>query len=190
MPFPDESGVVQLVPHRAAWSGEFETLAERLSAALGQLAIGIDHIGSTAVPGLVAKDVIDVQVRVATLDRDALDSCLGSLGFRRRPEQWNNREVSFGTECSKMVFAPPAGERPSNVHVRVDGAPNARMALVIRDYLRANADARSAWGEFKLRLSREAPDLNTYGRIKAPATIILAAAAAAWAQGAQERVEQ
>jgi dephospho-CoA kinase len=65
--------------------------------------------------------------------------------------------------------------------VRLRGAPNARFALLFRDYLRADAAAREAWGAFKRRLAQSAPDLFDYGQIKAPATQVLMIAAERWA---------
>lgn len=116
-----------------------------------------------------------------TLDRAPIIERFESIGFRRRPEPWNNEERSFGVRCEKLVFAPAVGERACNVHVRVDGEPNARFALLFRDYLRANDDIRIALGEFKMRLASEVTDLAAYGQIKAPATEVLMEAATAWA---------
>jgi GrpB-like predicted nucleotidyltransferase (UPF0157 family) len=67
------------------------------------------------------------------------------------------------------------------VHVRRDGGANARFALLFRDYLRADPVAREAWGDFKRRLAASVPDLKANGRIKAPATVVLMAAAERWA---------
>ncbi len=181
MPFADEVRPVEIVPYRPGWAAEFDAIAGRLSVALGSSALAIDHVGSTSVPGLPAKDVIDVQVRVASLDPASLIERFERVGFRRRPEPWNNVEVSLGTRCEKLVFAPPIGERACNVHVRVDGRPNTRFALLFRDFLRANEDARRAWGDFKTRLAAEVPDLALYGQIKAPATDVLLQAATGWA---------
>lgn len=64
MPFPDERGQVAVVEYRPEWPAEFELLAGRLRDVLGDLAFGVDHVGSTSVPGLPAKDCIDVQVRM------------------------------------------------------------------------------------------------------------------------------
>ena len=181
MPFADEVRPVEVVPYRLGWASEFDGIARQLSAALGPSILAIDHVGSTSVPGLPAKEVIDIQVRVASLDPAPLIERFEQIGFRRRPEPWNNVEMSFGTRCEKLVFAPPIGERASNVHVRVDGQPNARFALLFRDFLRANEDARGAWAEFKTRLAAEVPDLVRYGQIKEPATDVLLQAASGWA---------
>ncbi|MCQ4211566.1 GrpB family protein [Streptomyces longispororuber] len=184
MPFPDEMAVPwSVVAHRGAWTREFEELAAVLRGALGDVALAIDHIGSTSVPGLAAKDVIDVQVRVASLAADGarLTGRMTGIGFRLRPEPWNRQEVSRGHTCSKLVFAPPVGGRHGNVHVREQGAPNTRYALLFRDHLRADPAARDAWGAFKLRLSEDVRDVFAYGQIKAPATDVLMGAAERWA---------
>jgi GrpB-like predicted nucleotidyltransferase (UPF0157 family) len=186
---PAAGRAVIVVPHRRAWGQEFEALNRRLARALGPLARRIDHIGSTSVPGLPAKDVIDVQVIVTSL-RPArrITDAMARIGYRARPGAWNLRDhVPAGwrgpdSEWDKLVFGPPHGERPTNVHVRVEGRANERYALLFRDYLRANDTARHAWAEFKLRLaSRFATDLAAYGQLKDPATDLLIAAAEEWA---------
>jgi GrpB-like predicted nucleotidyltransferase (UPF0157 family) len=181
MPFPDESLQAAPVEHQTGWADDFAALATQLRDALGDLPASIDHIGSTSVPGLAAKDCIDAQLRVERLDEALLTVRLGSKGFRLRPEPWNRSEVSGGVACAKLVFAPPVGARACNVHVRLRGAANARFALLFRDYLRADAAAREAWGAFKRRLAESAPDLFDYGQIKAPATQVLMIAAERWA---------
>ncbi|ONK11852.1 GrpB family protein [Streptomyces sp. MP131-18] len=181
MPFPDEWRPVEVVDHRAGWAAEFDRLAAALRAALGARAIAVEHVGSTAVPGLPAKDCIDVQVRVRGVAEAVDVPLMTAIGFRCRPEPWNRTEVSGGVRCAKLVFAPPVGARTCNVHVRETDGPNARFALLFRDYLRADADARRAWGAFKQRLSATVPDWLEYGQIKAPATEVLMGAAEHWA---------
>jgi len=181
MPFPDESMVATPVPYRTSWPDEFAVLAADLHKALGDLARAFDHIGSTSIPGMPAKDCIDVQIRVDHLDRTNLVPALAAIGFRMREEPWNTEETSFGVTGPKLVFAPPIGARRCNVHLRPYDSPNARFALLFRDYLRAEAVARDAWGAFKVRLARDVPDLSGYGQIKQPATTVLMEAARRWA---------
>ncbi|MFJ6572240.1 GrpB family protein [Streptomyces sp. NPDC091292] len=119
MPFPDEHRPVVVVEYRPQWPEEFVELASRLRGALGELAVAIDHIGSTSVPGLPAKDCIDVQMRVRSIDEVRTVPLLAAIGFRCRPESWNRSEISGGRRCSKLVFAPPVGARSCNVHVRL-----------------------------------------------------------------------
>ncbi len=181
MPFADEVRPVAVVDYKSTWTAEFAELSDRLQATLGRHAVAVDHVGSTSVPGLAAKDCIDAQVRVAELDEDLLIGLLTDAGFRCRPEEWNRTELSAGVRCPKLVFAPPPGERATNVHLRLRGGPNARYALLFRDYLRAHDDVRDAWGAFKKRLAVSITDLADYGQIKAPATDVLMAGAERWA---------
>ena len=180
---------LSVLPYRVDWRVEYEQLAALLRTALGNLALGFDHIGSTSVPGLPAKDVIDVQVVVASLHNEPeLVEAFSRIGFGLRPGAWNrNDHITQGwhglpSEWAKRVFAPPVDERASNVHVRVHGRANARYALLFRDYLRADERARSAWGEFKQRLARQVNDVSAYGQIKDPATDVLILAAEQWAE--------
>ncbi|MFE6151311.1 GrpB family protein [Streptomyces sp. NPDC057889] len=133
------------------------------------------------MPGLAAKDCIDVQVRVRSIDEARHNAPLSAIGFRRRPDPWNRTEVSGGIPCRKLVFAPPVGARPCNVHLQEGAGPNARYTLLFRGYLRADEPARRAWGAFKRRLAASMSNLFDYGQIKAPATEILTAAAERWA---------
>jgi GrpB-like predicted nucleotidyltransferase (UPF0157 family) len=188
MPFADESVSVAVVGYRPGWPADFEVLAAEIRGVLGGQAVAIDHVGSTSVPGLAAKDCIDVQVQVPLIDEERLVALFGGAGFRCRPESWNRAEVTNGQEFLKLVFAPPAGARTANVHVRQSSAGNARFALLFRDYLRSDGNARRAWGAFKQRLALSVPNLLDYGQIKAPATEILMAAAERWAAEAGWRM--
>lgn len=181
MPFENESQVVELVPWRPEWEREFRALAEELGRRLAETALAIDHVGSTAIPGMPAKDVIDVQVRVATLDVAGLERTLGAIGFRLRPEPWNRLETLDGEEHPKAVFAPPPGGRPVNVHVRPENAPTARYALLFRDYLRADVAARDSWAAFKRSAAIADSDLAGYGQIKSSAMPELMERAEGWA---------
>ena len=182
MPFPDELGRgIAVVPYDARWPDAFVALTNRVQGALEPLIVKVDHIGSTSVPGLAAKDCIDLQVRVDTLDEDTIISRFEKIGFRVRPEAWNRVEIAFGVKWQKLVFAPPPGERASNVHFREAASETARRNLLFRDFLRANDTARDAWGAFKHQLALIATDIYQYGQIKVGPTEILMIAAESWA---------
>jgi GrpB-like predicted nucleotidyltransferase (UPF0157 family) len=179
---------VTLSEWRSEWDGEFRILANKLGDGLGDLALRIDHIGSTSVPGLPAKDVIDVQVIVGDLDCDPITRAMETLSFEHKNQEWNLRDhVPAGwtgdpARWAKLVFGPPPDARDSNVHVRVAGAPNERYALLFRDFLRADAPARLAWSRFKSQLAEHTDTLAGYGAVKDPATDLLLAFAEGWAQ--------
>src|SRR5688500_6073520 len=126
---------IEIRSYQEAWPEEFARIAAALKAVLGDLALRIDHIGSTSVPGLAAKDVIDVQVTVAALRPvETLEAALQRAGYSLRPEiQRDHRPPGAtgpDTEWEKRFARPPAGQRPTNVHIRVAGRPNHRYALL------------------------------------------------------------
>ncbi len=181
MPFPDEKSAqsVEVVAYRCEWATEGGELTARLARMLPE-ARAIDHIGSTSVPGLPAKDCIDLMVRVVSLADTDLSS-LTESGFRERPEEWNRAEGLGTVTYPKRVFAPPVGGRSVNIHVREASAETARYSLLFRDFLRANDDHRDTWGHFKMRLAEEHLDIYGYGQVKATAQPLLMALAESWA---------
>src|SRR5437660_9517044 len=99
-----------------------------------ELALRIDHIGSTSVPGLAAKDVIDVQVTVAALDARSIAAALAPLGYTLRADITNDH-VPPGRndppeEWQKLYFRAPEGQRRTNLHVWQAGRANQRYALL------------------------------------------------------------
>jgi GrpB-like predicted nucleotidyltransferase (UPF0157 family) len=181
MPFPDElAHRVEVSAYRETWAAEAAAYVDLLREAVPD-AVAIDHIGSTSVPGLPAKDCLDLMVRVEQLDEDTVTTAMSARGFRVRPEPWNHDEVTDGVSHRKLVFAGPPGERAVNVHVRIVGGRNVRYALLFRDFLRADQPAREAWGDFKTRLAETVGDIYDYGQIKASAQPLLMRAAELWA---------
>jgi GrpB-like predicted nucleotidyltransferase (UPF0157 family) len=181
--------LVELVEWQPDWAKDFDVLAARIRQAAGSSVVRVDHIGSTSVPGMVAKDCIDVQAIVRSLSDQQLTQGLLSAGFTRSPGAWEHRDHvperwdGDPAAWDKLVFRPPAGTRTGNVHIRVAGRPNERYALLFRDFLTQDDAAREAWAEFKRRLARAVPaNLSTYGQIKDPATDVLMAAAERWAR--------
>ena len=178
---------VVLVPYRPAWALEFSALAPRIRRAAGAAVLSIEHIGSTAVPGLCAKDVLDVQLRVASLaEAAALTQRLRAAGFQRG-EQVVYDEFSGlpadSPELAKHYLREPAGERRMHIHLREAGRFNARFALLFRDYLRASPAARDQYGELKRRAAALFPrSIDGYLFLKEPVFHLLYQAAELWAE--------
>ena len=172
----------EIVRYSRHWPAAFGAVARRIRDALGPAALRIDHIGSTAVPGLPAKNVIDVQVSVADL---AAADALAAAGFRpfgdilgdHRPPGDESPEEQW----AKRFFSEPVDERRANIHVRVEGSANERYALLFRDYLRAHPATAEAYAELKRRLAAHMPDTMTYADVKDPAVDLIALAAEDWA---------
>ncbi|MGH2759910.1 MAG: GrpB family protein [Actinomycetota bacterium] len=172
-----------IVDYRSTWPDRFDVIAALIGDALGPRAMRIDHIGSTAVPGLCAKDIIDVQITVGDLDTDAITPPMERAGLRSRPTIVGDHQppgwVGNDEEWSKLYFDTADGN--IHVHVRVTGRANQRYALLFRDYLRAHAQAAAAYGELKRRLAVLCPDTLTYADAKDPVCDIIMSAAQEWA---------
>jgi GrpB-like predicted nucleotidyltransferase (UPF0157 family) len=179
--------MIEIVPYREQWPEEFHQIAAALRAALGALALRIDHIGSTSVPELAAKDVLDVQVTVAALEPvEPLAAALGAAGYTLVPEIVRDHRPPGATgpdsNWEKRFARPPAGQRPTNVHVRVLGRPNQRYALLFRAYLRAHPAAAAAYANVKRQLAAYHPDdIQAYVEIKDPVCDVIMCAAEQWA---------
>ncbi|MGZ7020406.1 MAG: dephospho-CoA kinase [Ilumatobacteraceae bacterium] len=126
-----------LVPYDPTWPAQARRIVERLKTACGHHALRVDHIGSTAVPGMDAKDVIDVQVTVASLDvADELVETLTHAGYPRVEQITADRPHTADTAMWRMRFHASADPgRPTHVHVRVDGWPNQQFALLFTEWL-------------------------------------------------------
>jgi GrpB-like predicted nucleotidyltransferase (UPF0157 family) len=136
---------VEVVAYDQGWPERFEAWRGRLVGLLGPVALRIEHVGSTSVPGLAAKPVVDIQVSVANLgdeDRYVPPCEAAGLQFRLRDDE-------------HRYFQPPPG-KPRDVHVHVcqQGAEWERVHLLFRDYLRCSADAREAYAAAKREAAR------------------------------------
>ncbi len=175
--------MIEIIPYQRSWPGEFQVLGARLRETLGPLALRIDHIGSTSIPGLAAKDVIDIQVTADALD-ERLRSAMTSIGYVQlegrtdhRPPDTNGAEG----EWAKWLFIAPPDQRRTHVHVRIQGAANQRYSILFRDYLRAHAASSQAYAELKRRLAQHLADPQAYPDVKDPAVDLIYLAGEAWA---------
>ena len=178
--------LVEIMPYDERWPAEFAAIGAALRGALGDLALRIDHIGSTSVPGLAAKDRIDVQLTVADFERfELVQAALEGLGYTCAPGIQHDHEppgwAGPNEQWGKRFFRPPAGQRPANLHVRAAGRANQRYPLLFRDYLRAHPRSAAAYAELKRRLADNLRDLETYPDVKDPACDLIIAAAEDWA---------
>lgn len=175
--------MISIVPYNTSWPEEFKKIAGSLREALGDLAIRIDHIGSTAVPGLDAKDRIDIQLTVKELS-PAVEAALTQLGFSHM--EYMTDHAPFGNshqpdQWKKWVFVPPAEQRTTNLHVRIAGRANQRYALLFRDYLRNHPHSARAYAELKYRLAQNLANPAMYPDVKDPVVDLIYYAAEEWA---------
>ena len=147
---------VRVVAYREAWAGRFGELRDAYAAALGTSGltpIAIEHVGSTAVPGLAAKPVIDVDVVVGASDVDLAVRALGLIGFE---------PSGAGGVPGRVAFVTPERFRPSNTYVVTAGSLALRNHLAVRDVLRSDRALRDEYGMVKLRAAETAADIDAY----------------------------
>ena len=181
------ASALALVPPDPTWPVQAARLAARIGRAAGQRGRGVEHIGSTSVPGLLAKDVIDLQLGVDTLaDADAVRSALVQAGFPHvagnvidnvhaatdpHPIHWGKR-FHGGADPGRVV----------HLHVREVDGPGWRTALLLRDWWRDDAAERSAYEGEKLRLAALGLESGAYAEAKEPWFGAAVPRALAWAE--------
>ncbi|MGA6207599.1 dephospho-CoA kinase [Nocardia testacea] len=144
----------RLVDPDPEWAAQAQRLIARLRVAAGAAAVRIDHIGSTAVPGLPAKDLIDLQITVPDLAAaDGIRDALAAAGFPAIPQHTHDApRPAAGADpgrWEKRVHGSADPGRPAYVHLRAAGGPGQEFALAVRDWLRAEPDARAEYVEVK-----------------------------------------
>jgi dephospho-CoA kinase len=147
-----------LTPADPAWPLQASRLAARLLAAAPRDVLAVDHIGSTAVPGLAAKDVLDLQLTVRDLaTADRLEPVLAEAGFPRWPGTGPDNPKPAQPDRAawdKRVHGNADPGRAVNLHIRAAGSPGWRYALCFRDWLRDDAAARAEYLAEKRRAAR------------------------------------
>jgi len=138
--------VIEIVASDPSWPAAFEAEAARIRTALGTMALRIDHHGSTAVPGLRAKPVIDIQVSVAALQPIATYlEPLTAIGYTHLPH-------ADDTVCP-FFHRPERWPHTHHIHVVESGGLEERRTLAFRDYLRDHRDAAHDYEQLKQALA-------------------------------------
>ncbi|WP_163542316.1 dephospho-CoA kinase [Occultella kanbiaonis] len=154
------------------WAVQADQILARLRRAGGERIRSAEHIGSTAVPGLVAKDVLDLQLGVDTLaDADLIADRLGRAGFPVRAGQWVDTPKPNEPDprrWEKRLHGNADPGRAVNLHVRVVGGPGWTYALAFRDWLRADDAAREEYAAMKRRTASGTVDTGAYTAAKEP----------------------
>lgn len=152
---------VEIVDYDPAWPARFAVEEARIAGALGGVALRIEHVGSTSVPGLAGKDVIDIQVSVRALDDMApYQAPLEQLGYVYRADD----------EPAHRFFKleDAAGKRLAQIHVCAAGGAWEAEVLAFRDLLRSDATLRAAYAAHKRELAPRFDDRQAYAEAKAP----------------------
>ncbi|OGT62778.1 MAG: GNAT family N-acetyltransferase [Gammaproteobacteria bacterium RIFCSPHIGHO2_12_FULL_45_12] len=147
--------IIEVVSHRNEWSSMFEAEAKLIKQALGDNCITVHHIGSTAVPGLAAKPIIDILPVVKNIVQvDQSNAAMEKLGYVAKGE--------FGM-LFRRYFQKGGDNRTYNVHVYEEGNPEIERYLKFRDWMIAHSDDRDAYGDLKKELALKFPhDILSY----------------------------
>ena len=143
---------VVVLPHDPCWERDFIQIRDELLEALGPLALAIEHVGSTAVPGLSAKPIIDIDVVIR--DRSQLDaaiSALAKIGYRHEGDLGIPGREAFDYEGKQHLMQ-------HHLYVCAEDSGELKRHLAFRDYLRAHPGAVSEYS----RVKREAANLYPY----------------------------
>ena len=163
--------MITVVEYDPTWPARFESLRQEYANAMATAGVpvaAIEHVGSTSVPGLAAKPVIDCDIVVAPADAEAAGVVLVGLGFRPLgelgiPQRW--------------AFKEPTLLLGTNTYVIVEGSLSLRNHLALRDTLRSDAALRDAYAAVKKRVGATAANIDDYGRGKGAAIQRILAAA-------------
>ncbi len=166
---------IVLAPHSTAWGPAFEREASAIREALSDLSIELHHVGSTAIPGIVAKPVIDMLGIVPAIEElDARVHRLASLEYEALGE--------FGIPGRRYFRRDgPDGARTHQLHAFSGGSPEIQRHLDFRDYLRAFPAEAAAYATLKQGLARRCgDDMHAYSDGKSEFIGVIERRAAAW----------
>lgn len=148
---------IDVVPYDPRWPEEFDRASGEVVTALAPTLLAIHHIGSTAIPGIHAKPVLDILAVVADLHVvDERTADMQALGYQVMGE--------FGIEGRRYFRRDDStGKRTHHIHAFVEGSPHVTRHLAFRDFMRAHPDLANQYGELKRRLAEAHPhDMEAY----------------------------
>ena len=167
---------IMLSEYDDTWPVEFQQIATTIRRAFDAAELDIpriDHIGSTAIPGMAAKAVIDIQIAVTNLEPMVYRPSLESLGYHWR---------AHNPELTKRMFRETRPMRRTHIHVRRLGSWHEQFALLFRDYLRVSASDADRYHTEKKRLARQYKnDRTAYTEGKGPTILDIIGHADRWA---------
>ena len=148
-------GKVEVAPYNEKWSLMYMVEEEKLKHILGGNIVEVHHIGSTSVPGLKAKSIIDIMPVVKDINLvDRFDEEMRELGYEPMGE--------FGM-IGRRYFRKGREKRTHHVHIFQDGSPDVKRHLAFRDYLREHSDVSDRYGALKEKLAKQFPyDMSSY----------------------------
>lgn len=177
---------VVLVPYDSTWPDAFGRLAAAIRKALPGEELTLHHIGSTAVPGMRAKDVLDVQIGVQPNRLDTVAIVLAASGWTTVPGITSDH-MPAGSEndpvdWEKRFLREQTGARRCHLHIRRIGAANYRFPLLVRDFLRKQAYWAQSYEAYKVASAEALPEAAIYASVKESVHGMLWLSAKTWAE--------
>ena len=153
-------GVVKLVPHNRKWARIFEKEKLLLKKTFGKIIIAIEHIGSTAIPNIPAKPIIDMNVAVKSLKTArGMKEKFEKLGYEYRPFQSGHTKEDL--RAQELYVKGPAAKRTHHAHVTVYKKEYWNRDLIFRDYLQKNRSRAQQYANLKKKLAKRYPNNRT-----------------------------
>jgi len=146
---------VEVQPFNPLWVSKFQVEADNLRAIFGEEIIDIHHIGSTSVPGLASKPIIDIMPVVLDINRiDEYNEKMASRGFESKGENGIS---------GRRYFTKGGNNRSHHIHIYSSDNPQIQRHLAFRDYLRTHPDVAKKYGDLKVELAERFPyDISSY----------------------------
>src|SRR4051812_6792406 len=152
---------ITIVPYDPTWPARFDAAAAQIRDALGAVTVRVEHVGSTSVPGLAAKPIVDIQLSVpAFAPESAYRAPLESLGYVFRPD--DEPEHRF------FYRLGPNGKTSIHIHVCELGSAWEARHVRFRDFFRADAELAAEYERVKRELAAQFDDGNAYADAKTP----------------------
>jgi GrpB-like predicted nucleotidyltransferase (UPF0157 family) len=150
---------LRLMPHDKAWKDDFAAERERIENAVADLRLRIEHVGSTAIPTVWAKPVLDIAILCGAKGLKAIADTLGKLGYEYRG-QFDDESGHFYAVRDKDNI------RYCQAHIYTEANADWHSKLNFRDVLRQNAELAREYNDYKLELASRVSDKSEYAEIK------------------------
>jgi GrpB-like predicted nucleotidyltransferase (UPF0157 family) len=154
----NKSGL-QLMPHDNSWKDDFSAERERIENAVADLSLCIEHVGSTAIPTVWAKPVLDIAILCGAKGLKIVANALGKLGYEYRG-QYDDESGHFYAVRDKDNI------RYCQAHIYTEANADWHSKLIFRDILRQNAELAREYNDYKLELARRVSNKSEYAEIK------------------------
>ncbi len=150
---------LRLVPHDSAWKNDFLAERERIETAVADSSLCIEHIGSTAIPTVWAKPVLDIAILCGAKGLKAVADALGKLGYEYRG-QYDEKSGHFYAVRDRDNI------RYCQAHIYTEAVADWLSKLKFRDVLRENFELAREYNDYKLELAKKVSDKSEYAEIK------------------------